>query len=419
MRLEALQLASGTGRLVDADGDWLRRPDHRRHVGREAEPRHSACVTRRRRSRARAKSNGRLQPCPCGRASSAGSATSPGSSSSTSTAISSTRRGSCSRAGDATAAIDVARGAARARSRDHGQALIVLGEARLAARDPQQAPRGVRARAEAARRRSSRARRARPRARRRSASYEVAIASLARAVDEAGGDRAILADAYRGLGIAWRRRGDLDKAIRELRKAVAEDGDDLDARAALGEALVADGGRIDEALRHLERAAAAEQPPALALYGARRGSRCSRTRPRSRASGSRSARALAETDATPLGHAAALDIAASRRATPRSPSAMRCAPTAFYLEALQLEPRRARAAREDRGRASRDRQPRRRARRATIARSRSAPDVDVPARGGRYRDRRRRYDARAAVGQRPARPGSRRTCARWSRAAPR
>ena len=64
----------------------------------------------------------------------------------------------------------------------------------------------------------------------------------------------MIADAYRGLGLAWRRRGDLDKAIRELRKAVTEDGEDIDARAALGEALVADaGGHVglyDEALRH-------------------------------------------------------------------------------------------------------------------------------------------------------------------------
>ena len=86
--------------------------------------------------------------------------------------------------------------------------------------------------------------------------YDVAVTSLGRAVQEAGGDREILADAYRELGVAWRRRGDLDKAIRELRKAVAENGSDLETRAALGEALVADGGPYDEALRHLERAVA-------------------------------------------------------------------------------------------------------------------------------------------------------------------
>ena len=37
---------------------------------------------------------------------------------------------------------------------------------------------------------------------------------LGRAINEAGGDRGVLADAYRGLGIAWRWRGDLDKAMR-------------------------------------------------------------------------------------------------------------------------------------------------------------------------------------------------------------
>ncbi len=109
--------------------------------------------------------------------------------------------------------------------------------------------------------------------------YEPAIGILGRAIHEAGGDREILADAYRGLGITWRRTGDLDKAIRELRKAVAENGNDLEARAALGEALIADGGPYDEALRHLERAVAGktgrarssseepgEKPPVLALY---------------------------------------------------------------------------------------------------------------------------------------------------------
>ena len=122
---------------------------------------------------------------------------------------------------------------------DHGQALIVLGEARLAVRQPQQALDAFE--------RSLKIRSGDPSALVGNGLalvmlglYETAIAPLSRAVAEAGGDRAILADAYRGLGIAWRRRGDLDKAIRELRKAVVEDGEDIDARAALGEALVAD-----------------------------------------------------------------------------------------------------------------------------------------------------------------------------------
>ncbi len=97
-------------------------------------------------------------------------------------------------------------------------------------------------------------------------SFDAAIAPLGRAVTEASGDREILAEAYRGLGVAWRRRGDLDKSIRELRKAVAEDGDDADARASLGEALVASGAAYDEARRHLERVSSGEAPPPLALY---------------------------------------------------------------------------------------------------------------------------------------------------------
>ena len=167
-------------------------------------------------------------------------------------------------AGDTTAAIEVLEALLAAKS-EHGQALILLGEAQLVNRAPDKAVVAF-----------ERALRLRPGdpaalvghglALVALGKYELAVSSLSRAVVEAGGDRAILADAYRGLGIAWRRRGDLDKGVRELRKAVTEDADDLDARAALGEALIADGGPYDEALRHLERAAAAEHPPALALY---------------------------------------------------------------------------------------------------------------------------------------------------------
>src|SRR5690606_16529880 len=102
---------------------------------------------------------------------------------------------------------------------DHGQALIVLGEARLATRN-----------AAAALDAFERAVRLRPddpaalvgvgTALVALGRYDAAVPALSRAVSEASGDRSILADAYCGLGIAWRRRGDLDKAIRELRKAV-------------------------------------------------------------------------------------------------------------------------------------------------------------------------------------------------------
>jgi tetratricopeptide (TPR) repeat protein/GTPase SAR1 family protein len=221
---------------------------------------------------------------------------------------------------------------------DHGQALIVLGEARLVSRDPAHAvsafERALRLRAD-----DPAALVGHGLALVALARYEPAIASLGRAVAEAAGDRAILADAYRGLGIAWRRRGDIDKAIRELRKAVAEDGEDAEARAALGEALVADGGPYDEALRHLERAAADAEPPALAHYALARlwllegsvaiaGERLA------------TARAIADRDPTPLGAQIRLDvIIAQGDAALAERDAVRA--HGFFLEALQVEPRRA------------------------------------------------------------------------------
>jgi tetratricopeptide (TPR) repeat protein/GTP-binding protein EngB required for normal cell division len=96
--------------------------------------------------------------------------------------------------------------------------------------------------------------------------WQNAIESFRAAAGAARGDRAILSAAYRGLGLAYRRAGDLEKAIRELRKAVAESADDPVARAALGEALLVDE-RVsaEEARRHLELAMAADAPPALAF----------------------------------------------------------------------------------------------------------------------------------------------------------
>ncbi len=94
---------------------------------------------------------------------------------------------------------------------------------------------------------------------------EAAIAYFRSAVDAAQGDRGLLAEAYRGLGVAYRQTGDLDKAIRELRKAVAEASDDATIVAALGEALTADRGRSnDEAKRHLERLADRPGCPSVA-----------------------------------------------------------------------------------------------------------------------------------------------------------
>ncbi len=99
-----------------------------------------------------------------------------------------------------------------------------------------------------------------------SGELELAIGAFGQAVRSAGGDRSVLAEAYRGLGIAYRRRGELDKAIRELRKAVAEASEDPLARAALGEALLADDQvSSEEARRQLQEAARVTEPPALAL----------------------------------------------------------------------------------------------------------------------------------------------------------
>ena len=82
-----------------------------------------------------------------------------------------------------------------------------------------------------------------------------AITAFSRAISEARGDRELLAEAYLGVGTAWRRSGAFDKAVRELRKAVAEAPTDLDARAALGDALLAEAGQpTDEARRHLDKA---------------------------------------------------------------------------------------------------------------------------------------------------------------------
>jgi tetratricopeptide (TPR) repeat protein/GTP-binding protein EngB required for normal cell division len=239
--------------------------------------------------------------------------------------------------GDAAAAIEVLEALLVAKP-DHGQALIVLGEARLVALD---APR-----AQLAFERALKLRGGDPAALVglglalvSLARYEPALTSLGRAVAEAAGDRAILANAYRGLGIAWRRLGDVDKAIRELRKAVAEDGEDPESRAVLGEALVADGGPYDEALRHLERAAAADAPPAIALYAL---GRMSLVESSVAIAGERLRRArdLADRDTTPLGAQVRLDVViAQGDAALAERDATRA--HGFYLEALQVEPRRA------------------------------------------------------------------------------
>ncbi len=80
-----------------------------------------------------------------------------------------------------------------------------------------------------------------------------------------GGDRELLSEAYRGLGLAYRKAGELDKAIRELRKAVAESDDDPATIADLGDALSADQTRPNgEARRYLTRLADENRCPPVA-----------------------------------------------------------------------------------------------------------------------------------------------------------
>lgn len=239
--------------------------------------------------------------------------------------------------GDSKAAIEVLEALLAAKP-EHGQALILLGEAHLVAKAP---PRAVEAftRALGLRSGDPAALVGLGLALVQQGSYEPAISPLGRAVQEAGGDRGILADAYRGLGVAWRRRGDLDKAIRELRKAVTEDGDDMDARAALGEALVADGGPYEEARRHLERAAAAERIPALALYGLARLA-LHEDAPAIARDHLVRARTLAEDDPTVLGAQIRVDVIIAQG---DAALALREAAQAhlFFLEALMSDARRA------------------------------------------------------------------------------
>ena len=67
--------------------------------------------------------------------------------------------------------------------------------------------------------------------------HQRAAQSYRRAIESADGDRELLAVAYRGLGLVHHESGELDKAVRELRKAVAEAPRDPLALTALAEAL--------------------------------------------------------------------------------------------------------------------------------------------------------------------------------------
>jgi tetratricopeptide (TPR) repeat protein/GTPase SAR1 family protein len=249
--------------------------------------------------------------------------------------------------GDPYAAIDVLE-ALLGDKPNHGQALILLGVARLAVRKPAAALEAF-----------ERALHERPgdpdalighgQTLVALGHYQAAITSLSRAVSEAAGDRARLAEAYAALGIAWRRAGDTDKAVRELRKAVAEAPADAEARAALGEALLADLGHpTDEVRRHLDKAiegdrssggsgaAVAAVPVAYLALGR---TALSDGAPAIAAAHFGRARALLGEDDTPLGKELRIealvgegDAALAERDYQRAHRG--------YLEALQLDPRR-------------------------------------------------------------------------------
>lgn len=239
---------------------------------------------------------------------------------------------------------------------DHGQALNVLGSAYLEALDPAQRNPTEAAnafeRALAVRAGDPTALIGLGLAQVALAQPDLAIVTLGRAVHEAAGDRSILANAYRGLGIAWRRKGELDKAVRELRKAVAEDSGDREARAALGEALVADAAdathaaQPEEARRHLERAVAdsktatvgATDAPVIAYYAL--GQLALRERAPALATNLfDQARALAGRDTSPLGKILLTDILLGQGMAALALRDPMRAHTCF-LEALQLEPKR-------------------------------------------------------------------------------
>lgn len=148
---------------------------------------------------------------------------------------------------------------------DHAGALALLGEIELVRGKDEHAAAAF-ARALALRSGDAQALIGRGRALVALGQLPAAVELLGRGVDAAGGDRGLLAAAYLALGQAWRGLGEADKAVRDLRKAVAEAPDDALARALLGEVLLADPRTsADEARGHLERAAASEPPPAIAL----------------------------------------------------------------------------------------------------------------------------------------------------------
>ncbi len=93
--------------------------------------------------------------------------------------------------------------------------------------------------------------------------HEKAISHFRRALDGGTGDVGIRAEAYRGLGAANLALGRYDRAVRELRKAVASAPDEITAQTLLGRALLHKGD-LDTARICLERATRREPVPPLA-----------------------------------------------------------------------------------------------------------------------------------------------------------
>jgi small GTP-binding protein len=99
---------------------------------------------------------------------------------------------------------------------------------------------------------------------RRRGDDDSAVDAYRAALDAGVGDSAMRAEIYRGLGSVYLRQRRYDKAVRELRKAVAATPDDTETQGLLGRALYLKGD-YDTARVCLERAAQAARPDPLGL----------------------------------------------------------------------------------------------------------------------------------------------------------
>jgi small GTP-binding protein len=99
---------------------------------------------------------------------------------------------------------------------------------------------------------------------RRRGDLEAAADSYRTALEGNLGDPAVRGEVYRGLGAVYLSSRRLDKAVRELRKAVASLPDDSEAHALLGRSLFLSGD-LEGARLCLERAARVDKPGAAAL----------------------------------------------------------------------------------------------------------------------------------------------------------